>query len=62
MTRFTQSITRIALPHIHLPPLRDLREDSPLLATALLTKCCQELGQEPKKFAPAALRVLTAYA
>ncbi len=52
---------RLKVIHIHMPPLREMREDIPLLAHALLTKCCQDLRREPKKLAPEALRVLTAY-
>ncbi len=53
---------RLKVIHIHAPPLREQRDDIPLLANAFLTKFCQELGREPKKLGPEALRLLMEYA
>ncbi len=53
---------RVKVIHIHTPPLRDIREDIPLLANAFLIKFCQEMQREPKKLAPDALRRLLEYA
>ncbi len=43
---------RINVLPIHLPPLRDRREDIPLIASRLLAKHCAELQKEGKKISP----------
>ena len=52
---------RLKVIHVHMPPLREIREDIPLLANSLLVACCRELKKEVKKLAPGALRYLTNY-
>ena len=50
---------RLNVIRLRLPPLRERAEDIPLLARYFLQKSAQELGVEPKKLTPAALRYLT---
>ncbi|MFQ5896879.1 MAG: sigma 54-interacting transcriptional regulator [Candidatus Methylomirabilia bacterium] len=52
---------RLKLIHIHMPPLREIQEDIPLLAVHFLDKYCQEMKKEPKKLTPGALRSLMSY-
>jgi Nif-specific regulatory protein len=52
---------RLKVIHIHTPPLREIREDIPLLANAFLAKFCQELKRESKNLTPGALRCLMEY-
>ncbi|HLH20051.1 MAG TPA: sigma-54-dependent Fis family transcriptional regulator [Bryobacteraceae bacterium] len=51
---------RIKVIHIHMPPLREIREDIPLLARHFLKQYCDETGRPPFQFAPAVLRRLSA--
>jgi Nif-specific regulatory protein len=53
---------RLKVIHIHTPPLRDIREDIPLLANAFLTTFCQEMQREPRRLAPDAVQRLLEYA
>src|SRR5574340_1173024 len=50
---------RLNVIRLRLPPLRERGEDIPLLAKYFLQKSAKELGVEPKKLTPAALRYLT---
>jgi Nif-specific regulatory protein len=50
---------RIKVIHIHLPPLRDIREEIPLLANHFLKDYCREAGHAPMEFATDVLRKLT---
>jgi Nif-specific regulatory protein len=52
---------RIKVIHIHTPPLREIREDIPVLANHFLEKHCKAMGVEPKTFTPAALQCLIRY-
>jgi Nif-specific regulatory protein len=52
---------RLNVVHIHMPPLRDLPEDIPLLAYHFLTTYCQQLHKEPKQLTPGALKALQNY-
>ncbi|MFQ5881843.1 MAG: sigma 54-interacting transcriptional regulator [Candidatus Methylomirabilales bacterium] len=52
---------RLKVIHIHMPPLREIPEDIPLLANYFLTKYCQEIQKDPKRLAPGALRCLESY-
>ncbi len=52
---------RLNVIRLRLPPLRERGEDIPLLARHFLQKSALELGVEPKKLSPSALRYLTAY-
>jgi Nif-specific regulatory protein len=49
---------RIKVIHIHLPPLRDVREEIPLLANTFLKEYCRETGCGDLEFTPAVLRKL----
>ncbi|MFQ5989458.1 MAG: sigma-54-dependent transcriptional regulator [Candidatus Methylomirabilales bacterium] len=52
---------RLNVIQIHLPPLRERREDIPLLARHFLAVYCQQVGRDLHGFSPAALRILTAH-
>jgi Nif-specific regulatory protein len=49
---------RIKVIQIHLPPLRDIREEIPLLANHFLKEYCRENGHAPMEFALDVLRKL----
>ena len=49
---------RLNVIRLRLPPLRERREDIPLLAKHFLQKSAQELGGEPKRLTEAALKYL----
>jgi Nif-specific regulatory protein len=51
---------RIKVIHIHMPPLRDLREEIPLLSHHFLKKYCDETGHPPFQIAPGVMRRLVA--
>ncbi|MYL85236.1 response regulator [Desulfovibrio aerotolerans] len=46
---------RLNVLTVRLPPLRDRRDDIPLLATAFLERACREMGIADKDFSPEAL-------
>jgi two-component system nitrogen regulation response regulator GlnG len=46
---------------IHLPPLRERRDDIPLLVNYFLEKIAREQGRKPKSIANAAIRLLEKY-
>jgi Nif-specific regulatory protein len=50
---------RIKVIHLHLPPLRDIREEIPLLANHFLKEYCRETGREAMEFSPIVIRRLT---
>ncbi len=52
---------RLNVIAIHLPPLRQRREDIPLLAEHFLQRSGQVPGQTPKRLSPEALEVLQEY-
>ncbi|MBI4240991.1 MAG: sigma-54-dependent Fis family transcriptional regulator, partial [Candidatus Rokubacteria bacterium] len=52
---------RLNVIPIHLPPLRERREDIPLLLTHFLQKFVTELGKEVRGVSPEALAVLEQY-
>ncbi|MDW8310683.1 MAG: sigma-54 dependent transcriptional regulator, partial [Verrucomicrobiales bacterium] len=52
---------RLNVVRIHLPPLRDRREDIPLLVNYFLKKIAREGGHTPRAIAPNALRALQKY-
>ncbi len=52
---------RLNVLTVRLPPLRERREDIPLLATAFLERTCREMGIGDKVFTPEALAALTSY-
>jgi anaerobic nitric oxide reductase transcription regulator len=51
---------RLAVYPIHVPPLRDRREDIPMLAARFLDDCRRRLGLGPLRLSNAALERLTA--
>jgi Nif-specific regulatory protein len=51
---------RIKVIHIHMPPLREIREDISLLANHFLAEYCRETGREQMEFHPHVLRKLVA--
>ena len=53
---------RIKVIHIHMPPLRDIREEIPLLANHFLKEYCRETKAEASEFSAAVLRKLTSAA
>ena len=60
--RFRQDLYyRLHVFMIELPPLRDRREDIPLLADHFLRICCAENGLALKRFAPAVMDAFTSY-
>ncbi|HJU90956.1 MAG TPA: sigma-54 dependent transcriptional regulator [Gemmatimonadaceae bacterium] len=46
---------------LHLPPLRQRRDDIPLLAEAFLQRSAQQRAEEPKRLTDAAIEVMMAY-
>jgi len=52
---------RLNVIHVHLPPLREMRQDVPLLATHFLRKHSKEVGRDIQSFSPEALKILMAY-
>jgi Nif-specific regulatory protein len=49
---------RIKVIHIHLPPLREIREEIPLLANHFLREYCRETGRSGMQFSAGVLRKL----
>ena len=52
---------RLNVISIHLPPLRERKEDIPLLAAHFFEKFCKENGKSLRRFSADALRVLLDY-
>jgi two-component system nitrogen regulation response regulator GlnG len=52
---------RLNVVRIHIPPLRDRREDIPLLVNYFLKKTARDQNREPKSIATAAVRALEKY-
>jgi Nif-specific regulatory protein len=49
---------RIKVIHIHMPPLREIRDEIPLLANHFLKEYCRETVREAMEFAPEVMRKL----
>ncbi len=52
---------RLSVVPIHLPPLRERREDIPLLIEHFITAFSREYNVEPRRIAPSALEKIMAY-
>ncbi|NUO63803.1 MAG: sigma-54-dependent Fis family transcriptional regulator [Gemmatimonadaceae bacterium] len=52
---------RLNVIALHLPPLRERRDDIPLLAEHFLHRSGEQAKEEPKRIAPGALEVLQSY-
>jgi DNA-binding NtrC family response regulator len=52
---------RLNVISIHIPPLRERKEDIPLLVKAFIRRCSKEMNKEPVKIAPLALKLLMEY-
>jgi two-component system nitrogen regulation response regulator GlnG len=52
---------RLNVVRIHLPPLRDRRDDIPLLVNYFLEKIAREQSHQPKSIAAAAIKLLEKY-
>jgi DNA-binding NtrC family response regulator len=52
---------RLNVIHLQLPPLRDRKEDVPLLLAHFMARFCQENGKPPRQFLPAAMKLLMDY-
>src|SRR6185436_14988896 len=50
---------RIKVIHIHMPPLREVRDEVPLLAKHFLREYCRETSRPPLEFAPGVLQHLS---
>jgi two-component system, NtrC family, nitrogen regulation response regulator NtrX len=53
---------RLAVIPFHVPPLRERREDIPVLARAFVEEFCAESGAKPKEIASRAMSLLQGYA
>jgi DNA-binding NtrC family response regulator len=51
---------RIKVVHIHMPPLREMREDIPLLANHFLGEYCRQTKRPPMEFSQRVMRRLCA--
>lgn len=52
---------RLNVIHLHLPPLRERREDIPLLLAHFIERYCQENNKPTRQFTPAAMKLLMDY-
>lgn len=52
---------RLNVINIRIPPLRERREDIPLIMDYYLRKCARENGKDIKQFSPDAVNMLVAY-
>ncbi|MBS1855560.1 MAG: sigma-54-dependent Fis family transcriptional regulator [Acidobacteria bacterium] len=53
---------RIKVIHVHMPPLREIREEVPMLANHFLREYCAETGRGGLEFSPGVLRELASRA
>jgi Nif-specific regulatory protein len=60
--RFRQDLYfRLNVIHLHMPPLREIRSDIPVLATHFLRRYSKEIGRPVNGFSPDAMKALTTY-
>jgi Nif-specific regulatory protein len=52
---------RLKVIHLHMPSLREIKEDIPLLTNFLMTQYCRELNRQPMSLAPQALNAFMSY-
>jgi transcriptional regulator with PAS, ATPase and Fis domain len=52
---------RLNVISIHIPPLRERKDDIPLLVKAFIRRCCLEMNKEQVKIAPSAMKLLMDY-
>jgi transcriptional regulator with GAF, ATPase, and Fis domain len=52
---------RLNIIPLHLPPLRDRKDDIPMLVEHFIRKLCKDLGIEPKRLEPGILDLFTRY-
>src|SRR5262245_17534382 len=52
---------RLNVIHIHMPPLREIRADLPLIATFFLRKYSREMGRDVDIISPEAMKALATY-
>ncbi len=52
---------RISVVEIHIPPLRERKEDIPILADYFLRRFAQKINKDIKEFSPAAAKLLYEY-
>src|SRR6201984_2165889 len=52
---------RLNVIHLMLPPLRDRREDVPMLLAHFLVRYCEENGKPMRQFTPGALKLMMDY-
>ncbi|MBL7178999.1 MAG: sigma-54-dependent Fis family transcriptional regulator [Desulfobacterales bacterium] len=52
---------RLNVISIHVPPLRERKEDIPLLVKAFIRRYCMEMNKELVRISPSALKLLTDY-
>ena len=52
---------RLNVISIHVPPLRERKDDIPLLTGAFIRKFCIEMNKETAKISPSAMRLLMSY-
>jgi transcriptional regulator with PAS, ATPase and Fis domain len=52
---------RLNVISIHVPPLRERKEDIPLLAKAFIRRYCLELNKEPVQISSPAMQLMTDY-
>ena len=52
---------RLNVIHLQIPPLRDRREDVPLLLAHFLERYCQENAKPLRQFTPAAMKLMMDY-
>ena len=52
---------RLNVIHIHMPPLREIRGDLPLIATFFLRKYSREMGRDVDIISPEAMKALATY-